>query len=49
MWAEDGMTAASVPLVVNMLAQKLLDLRRVAPEAVVDSKKKAGDSPATAG
>ena len=39
-WAEDGVTAASVPMVINMLAQKLLDLRRVAPEAVEDSKKK---------
>lgn len=39
-WAEDGVTASSVPLVVNMLAQKLLDLRRVAPEIVQDSKKK---------
>lgn len=48
-WAEDGMTAASVPLVVNMLAQKLLDLRRIAPEEVVDDKKKVDDSPVTAG
>lgn len=48
-WAEDGMTAASVPLVVNMLAQKLLDLRRIAPEEVVDNKKKVDDSPVTAG
>lgn len=48
-WAEDGITAASVPLVVNMLAQKLLDLRRIAPEEVVDNKKKVDDSPVTAG
>lgn len=48
-WAEDGITAASVPLVVNMLAQKLLDLRRIAPEEVVDDKKKVDDSPVTAG
>lgn len=48
-WAEDGMTAASVPLVVNMLAQKLLDLKRIAPEEVVDDKKKVDDSPVTAG
>lgn len=48
-WAEDGMTAASVPLVVNMLAQKLLDLRRIAPEEVVDDKKKVDDSQVTAG
>ena len=48
-WAEDGVTAASVPLVVNMLAQKLLDLRRIAPEEVVDNKKKVNDSPVTAG
>lgn len=39
-WAEDGLTAGSIPLVVNMLAQKLLDLRRVAPEVVEDTKKK---------
>ena len=39
-WAEESVTAGSVPLVVNMLAQKLLDLRRIAPEAVTDSKKK---------
>lgn len=39
-WAEDGLTAASVPVVVDMLAQKLIDLRRIAPEAVEDSKKK---------
>lgn len=42
-WAEDGVTAASVPLVVNMLAQKLLDLRRIAPEAVEDNKKKVSE------
>lgn len=48
-WAEDGVTAASVPTVVNMLAQKLLDLRRVAPEAVEDSKKKPDRSRLTAG
>ena len=48
-WAEDGITAASVPLVVNMLAQKLLDLRRIAPEEVVDNKKKVDDSQVTAG
>lgn len=40
-WAEDELTATSVPMVINMLAQKLLDLRRIAPEVVVDSKKKA--------
>ena len=48
-WAEDGVTAASVPMVINMLAQKLLDLRRVAPEAVEDSKKKAGRTRLTDG
>lgn len=48
-WAEDAVTAASIPEVVNMLAQKLLDLRRVAPEVVVDSKKKVNPSPPTAG
>ena len=48
-WAEDGVTAASVPMVINMLAQKLLDLRRVAPEAVEDSKKKLDQSQLTAG
>lgn len=48
-WAEDSLTSSSVPLVVNMLAQKLLDLRRIAPEAMADSKKKADVSPATAG
>ena len=48
-WAEDGVTAASVPMVINMLAQKLLDLRRVAPEAVEDSKKKPSQSQLTAG
>ena len=39
-WAEDGVTAGSIPLVVNMLAQKILDMRKVAPEVVQDSKKK---------
>lgn len=39
-WAEDSLTSSSVPMVVEMLAQKLLDLRRIAPEAVVDDKKK---------
>ena len=48
-WAEDNMTAGSVPLVINMLAQKLLDLRRIAPEAIQDSKKKAGEEPAMDG
>lgn len=48
-WAEDGVTAASVPLVINMLAQKLLDLRRVAPEIVEDCKKKPSRSQLTAG
>ena len=41
-WAEDSLTSSSVPLVVELLAQKLLDLKRIAPEAVVDDKKKAG-------
>jgi hypothetical protein len=36
-------------MVINMLAQKLLDLRRVAPEAVEDSKKKPSQSQLTAG
>lgn len=40
-WAEDGVTVGSVPMVVNLLADKLLSLRRVAPEVVSDSKKKA--------
>lgn len=48
-WAEDGVTAGSVPLVINMLAQKLSDLHRLAPESVQDSKKKLGDEPATDG
>lgn len=48
-WAEDELTASSVPMVVNMLAQKLLDLRRIAPEIVVDSKKKAEATQPTAG
>jgi len=48
-WAEDGVTAASVPTVINMLAQKLLDLRRVAPETVEDSKKKPDQSQLTDG
>lgn len=39
-WAEDEVTATSVPVVVGMLAQKMLDLRRIAPEVVQDSKKK---------
>lgn len=40
-WAEDSLTASSVPMVVEMLAQKILDLRRIAPEQVQDGKKKA--------
>lgn len=40
-WAEEALTSSSVPMVVELLAQKLLDLRRIAPEAVVDDKKKA--------
>lgn len=48
-WAEDELTAASVPMVVDMLAQKLLDLRRIAPEVVVDGKKKAEATQPTAG
>lgn len=48
-WAEDGITAASVPMVINMLAQKLLDLRRVAPETVEDSKKKPSQTQLTDG
>ena len=48
-WAEDELTAGSVPLVVNMLAEKLLDLRRIAPEAIEDGKKKADASQATDG
>lgn len=42
-WAEDQVTAASIPAVVNMLAQKLLDLKRIAPEVIEDSKKKLDD------
>lgn len=42
-WAEDQVTAASIPAVVNMLAQKLLDLNRIAPEVIEDSKKKLDD------
>lgn len=48
-WAEDELTATSVPLVINMLAQKLLDLRRIAPEVVVDSKKKLNQTLQTGG
>ena len=48
-WAEDAVTGGSVPLVVNMLADKLLDLQRIAPEVVQDSKKKVKDSQATDG
>lgn len=48
-WAEDNVTAGSVPLVINMLAQKLLDLKRIAPEAIQDTKKKLGEEPAMDG
>lgn len=48
-WAEDNVTAGSVPLVINMLAQKLLDLKRIAPEAIHDTKKKVGEEPAMDG
>lgn len=48
-WAEDAVTVGSVPLVVNLLAEKLSDLRRIAPEVVTDSKKKVDASQATDG
>ena len=43
-WAEDAITAGSIPMVINMLAQKLLDLKRIAPEIIEDSKKKLEQS-----
>lgn len=41
-WAEDAVTVGSVPLVINMLAQKISDLHRLAPESIQDTKKKLG-------
>lgn len=48
-WAEDAIVLDSVGKVLDALAQKLLDLRRLMPEAVVDDKKKLDGSRATAG
>lgn len=42
-WAEEALVIDSVSKVLELLAQKLLDLRRLMPEDVQDSKKKAGD------
>ena len=41
-WAEDALVIDSVAKVLDLLAQKLLDLRRIMPEEVADSKKKVG-------
>lgn len=41
-WAEDALVIDSVAKVLDLLAQKLLDLRRIMPEEVEDSKKKVG-------
>ena len=48
-WAEDNLTTGSIPAIVELLAQKLLDLRRLAPEIVEDSKKKLEEQPAMDG
>lgn len=48
-WAEDALVLDSIGKVLDAIAQKLLDLRRLMPEAVVDDKKKLSDSQATAG
>lgn len=48
-WAEDALVIDSVGQVLDVLAQKLLDLRRIMPELVEDSKKKPDGSPATDG
>lgn len=39
-WAEEALVIDSVAKVLDLLAQKLLDLRRIMPEDVQDSKKK---------
>lgn len=48
-WAEDAIVLDSIGKVLDAIAQKLLDLRRLMPEVVVDDKKKLSDSQATAG
>ena len=39
-WAEDALTGDSIVQVLDRIAKKLLDLKRIAPEVVEDSKKK---------
>lgn len=48
-WAEDALVIGSVGKVLDMLAQKLLDLKRLMPENVEEPKKKLGGEQPTDG
>lgn len=48
-WAEDALVVGSIGKVLDMLAQKLLDLRRLMPEDVQEPKKKLGGERPTDG